>query len=64
VPHCAPAVEHDVNSEADPGESIADPVLILALPEGKDLFPDTVAAMKATRDWTRPLIEAVLSECG
>lgn len=46
------------------GESIADPVLVLALHEGKMLFPDTAAAIEATPDWAKPLVEAVLSKRG
>jgi hypothetical protein len=50
--------------EVESGESIADPVLVLALHEGKMLFPDTAAAIEATPDWAKPLVEAVLSERG
>lgn len=55
---------YDNSAQAEPGESIADPVLVLALHEGKILFPGTDAAIEATPDWAKPLVEAALSECG
>jgi hypothetical protein len=39
-------------------------VLVLALHEGKIHFPDTAAAIEATPDWAKPLVEAALSERG
>jgi hypothetical protein len=55
-------VVYDDSTEAEPGESIADPVLVLALHEGKILFPDTAVAIAATPDRAKPLVEAALSE--
>jgi predicted ABC-type ATPase len=64
LPRLSSLTVYDNSMEAKSGESIADPVLVLALHEGKMLFPNTAAALKATPDWAKPLVEAVLSERG
>lgn len=60
LPRLSSLTVYDNSAEAEPGESIADPVPVLALHEGRILFPDTVAAIEATPDWAKPLVEAVL----
>lgn len=64
LPRLSFLMVYDNSAQAGPGESIADPVLVLALPEGKILFPDTAAAIEATPYWAKPLLEAVLSRRG
>lgn len=64
LPRLSSLTVYDNSTEAEPGESIADPVPVLALHEGKILFPDTAAAIEATPDWAKPLVEAALSERG
>lgn len=61
LPRLSALVVYDNSMEATPGEPIADPVLVLALHEGKLIFPNTAAAIVATPDWVKPLVEAVLS---
>lgn len=61
-PRLSSLMVYDNSMEAEPGESIEDPVPVLALHEGKILFPDTAAAIEATPDWAKPLVEAALSE--
>lgn len=62
LPRLSSLMVYDNSTEAEPGESIADPVPVLALHEGEILFPDTAASIDATPDWAKPLVEAALSE--
>lgn len=64
LPRLSSLMAYDNSTEAEPGESIADPVLVLTLHEGKIFFPDTAAAIEATPGWAKPLVEAALSERG
>jgi predicted ABC-type ATPase len=64
LPRLSSLAVYDNSTEAEPGQSIADPVLVLVLDEGRILFPDTAAAIEATPDWAKPLVEAALSERG
>lgn len=61
LPRLSSLMVYDNSMETDPGEAIADPVLVLALHERKIIFPNTAAAIVATPDWAKPLVEAVLS---
>lgn len=62
LPCLSSLVVYDNSVEAGPGKSIPDPVRVLDLHEGTLLFPATAAAIAATPDWAKPLVEAVLSE--
>lgn len=64
LPRLSSLMVYDNSVEAESGKAIADPALVLALDEGKLLFPDTTAAIKATPDWAKPLVEAALSGRG
>lgn len=61
LPRLSSLMVYDNSMETDPGQPIADPLLVLALHEGKVIFPNTAAAIVATPDWAKPLVEAVLS---
>lgn len=62
LPRLSSLAVYDNSAEAEPGEAIADPVLVLAMHAGKVAFPDTAAAIEATPAWAKPLVEAALSE--
>jgi len=62
LPRLSSLMVYDNSAQAEPEESIGDPVLALTLHEGNILFPDTAAAIEATPNWARPLVEAALSE--
>ena len=64
LPRLSSLMAYDNSAQAQPGKPIPDPVLVLDVYEGKILFPDTAAAMGATPDWAKPLLEAALSEHG
>lgn len=52
----------DNSAEAEPGEDIADPVLVLELNSGEPIFPqpDDHAALAATPPWARPIVQAAI----
>ncbi|MDM0014474.1 hypothetical protein QTH87_18680 [Variovorax sp. J22P168] len=52
----------DNSAEADPGEDIPDPVLVLEMAGGKLMFPaaDDAAALDATPDWAKPVVQAAI----
>jgi predicted ABC-type ATPase len=62
LPRLSSLVVYDNSAEAAPGRAVPDPVRVLDLHEGRLLFPDTAAAIVATPDWAKPLVEAVLSD--
>ena len=64
LPRVSSLVAYDNSVEAGAGKPIPDPVRVLDLHEGKLLFPDTAASIKATPDWAKPLVEAALGEYG
>ena len=54
----------DNSAEAAPGEPIPDPVLLLEMAGGRLLFPaaDDAAALAATPDWARPILQAAFEQ--
>jgi predicted ABC-type ATPase len=64
LPRLSSLAVYDNSAEALPGEAIPDPVPILAMRGGMIFFPDTAAAIEATPEWAKPLVEAALSKWG
>lgn len=56
----------DNSAEAAPGEAIPDPVPLLEMSGGRLLFPaaDEAAALAATPDWARPILQAAIEQQG
>jgi predicted ABC-type ATPase len=54
----------DNSAEAAPGEPIPDPVLLLEMAGGRLAFPaaDDAAALAATPDWARPILQAAFEQ--
>lgn len=54
----------DNSAEAAPGEEIPDPVLLLEMIGGRLVFPaaDDAAALEATPDWARPIVQAAIEQ--
>lgn len=62
LPRVSSLVVYDNSAEAVPGEPVPDPVQVLDLHDGTVFFPQTTAALVATPDWAKPLVEAALSQ--
>ncbi|MGO4391700.1 hypothetical protein AB4Z46_10140 [Variovorax sp. M-6] len=54
----------DNSAEAAPGEEIPDPVLLLEMVGGRLVFPaaDDTAALEATPEWARPIVQAAIEQ--
>ena len=64
LPHIAHLQVYDNSAEAAPGEPIPDPVLVAEMHAGKLSWPTTLAALRDTPPWAKPLVEAALSLSG
>ncbi|MDN8613459.1 AAA family ATPase [Variovorax ginsengisoli] len=56
----------DNSAEAAPGEAIPDPLLLLEMAGGWLVFPaaDDAAALAATPEWARPILQAAIEQHG
>lgn len=56
----------DNSAEAAPGEEIPEPVLLLEMVGGRLVFPeaDDAAALEATPEWARPIVQAAIEQQG
>jgi predicted ABC-type ATPase len=63
MPHLAFLSVYDNSAEAAPGAAIPDPVLVLQMEGTRVLLPDPGdrAALAASPEWAKPLIEAALA---
>lgn len=52
----------DNSADADQGEDIPDPILVLDMADGQLIFPgpDDVTALKATPAWVQPIVQAAI----
>jgi hypothetical protein len=52
----------DNSAEAAPGEDIPDPVLVLEMVSGRMISPEprNAAALNATPEWARPIVQAAI----
>lgn len=55
---------YDNSAQADPGEAIPDPRLVLEMKAGRLVRPADVVSLEGTPDWAKPLVEAALSMGG
>lgn len=46
--------------DADPGEAVPDPTLVLAVDGRQVLWPNSTAVLQATPEWAKPLVQAAL----
>ena len=62
LPSLARLQAFDNSTEAQPGEDIPDPLLVLHVECGRILAPDATdaSALQAVPEWARPLVEAVM----
>jgi len=62
MPHVAHVQVYDNSSDAAPGDAVPDPVLVLELTEGRLSWPgpEDGAALGATPEWAKALLEAAL----
>lgn len=62
LPHLARLQAFDNSTEAEPGQDIPDPVLVLEMVGGKLTYPepDDLAALQATPDWAKPIVQAAI----
>jgi predicted ABC-type ATPase len=62
MPRLAHLQVFDNSAEALPGEDIPDPVLVLEMVSGRLVFPEpqNAAALTATPEWARPIVQAAI----
>jgi predicted ABC-type ATPase len=65
LPRLAHLQVFDNSTEAAPGEDIPDPVLVLEMVGGRMMFPEpqNAAALNATPEWARPIVQAAIESC-
>lgn len=61
MPHLAYLQVYDNSAEAAPGESIADPLLVMEMANGKLCWPSAPGDLLRTPEWAKPLMESALS---
>ncbi|MBW3550101.1 MAG: hypothetical protein KY442_04520 [Proteobacteria bacterium] len=61
MPHLAHLQVYDNSVEADPGQSVRDPVLVAEMRSGRLTWPAHVETLRATPEWAKPVLEAALS---
>ncbi|HSM11486.1 MAG TPA: AAA family ATPase [Lysobacter sp.] len=64
MPHLAHLQVYDNSTEVAPGQVVPDPVLVAEMIAGRLTWPVDVAALRATPEWAKPLLEAALSLSG
>jgi predicted ABC-type ATPase len=66
LPSLARLQVFDNSTQAQPGEDIPDPVLVLHVDHGRVLAPDgtEAAALQAVPEWARPVVEAAMRAAG
>ena len=66
LPSLARLQVFDNSTQADPGEGIPDPVLVLHVESGRVLVPEgrDAAALQAVPEWARPVVEAAMQFAG
>ncbi|MBX3497708.1 MAG: hypothetical protein KF769_15850 [Parvibaculum sp.] len=62
LPHLKALQVFDNSLDAALGETIPEPLLVLEMKDGRALYPTPgdLAALKATPDWAKPIVEAML----
>ena len=61
LPHLTQLQAYDNSAQAAPGKPIPDPLLVAEMRRGKLVRPVTLAALRDTPAWAKPLLEAALS---
>lgn len=61
MPQLAHLRVYDNSVDVGPGEAVPDPVLVLEVVNGELSWPTSRAALRATPDWAKPLVEAALA---
>jgi predicted ABC-type ATPase len=66
LPSLARLQVFDNSTQAEPGEDIPDPVLVLHVENGRVLAPQRTdaAALRAVPEWARPMVEAAMRLAG
>ncbi|MCW5624562.1 MAG: zeta toxin family protein [Burkholderiales bacterium] len=62
LPYLSRLQVFDNSVDAEPGQAIPDPLLVLDLKNGRMAYPreDDAAALHATPEWARPIVQAAL----
>ena len=60
MPYIAHLQVFDNSAQAQPGQAIANPILVAEMDAGKLIWPTDIASLKRTPDWAKPLAEAAL----
>ncbi len=62
MPHLAHLQVNDNSTEAAADGTVPDPILVLEMENGKVVYPgaDDVAALQATPEWAKAILEAAL----
>lgn len=61
IPRLASLRVYDNSVEVQPGDAVPEPVLVLHVHHGRVLYPVSIADMRATPEWAKPLVEGALS---
>lgn len=61
MPHLVSLRVYDNSVDVEPGEAVPEPALVLYVDEGQVHYPTSLAQMRDTPDWAKPLVEASLS---
>jgi predicted ABC-type ATPase len=64
LPHIAYLQVYDNSAQAAPGEPVPDPLRVAEMQAGKLRWPTTLAELRDTPTWAKPLLEAALSFAG
>ncbi len=60
MPHLKQLQIYDNSTDAAPGASLPDPLLLAQMESGKLTWPTDINALARTPDWAKPLLEAAL----
>lgn len=61
MPHLVSLRVYDNSADVEPGEDVPEPALVLYLDGGQVHYPASLAEMRATPEWAKPLVEAALA---
>lgn len=62
MPHLARLQVYDNSVDVAQGAAIPDPLLVLAMADGKVQWPVDAGGLRRTPDWAKPVVEAALSK--
>lgn len=60
LPHLTRLQVYDNSVDAEPGQPMPDPQLVLQAEDGKVVVPSNVAGLRTVPDWAKPIVQASL----